>query len=36
MERALGDKVQTTVVESVAEGPDAERVIRDLAEQGMA
>ncbi len=34
MERALGDKVQTTVVESVAEGPDAERVIRDLAAQG--
>ena len=27
-------KVQTTYVENVAEGPDAERVIRDLARQG--
>jgi simple sugar transport system substrate-binding protein len=26
--------VQTTVVESVAEGPDSERVMRDLAAQG--
>ena len=34
MERALGAQVQTTVVESVAEGPDAERVMRDLARQG--
>ena len=34
MEQALGDKVKTTVVESVAEGPDAERVMRDLATQG--
>jgi basic membrane protein A and related proteins len=34
MEQALGDKVQTTVVEGVAEGPDAERVMRDLARQG--
>ncbi len=34
MEEALGDKVSTTVVESVAEGPDAERVMRDLARQG--
>ncbi|HEX6708500.1 MAG TPA: BMP family ABC transporter substrate-binding protein [Albitalea sp.] len=34
MEAALGDKVQTTVVESVAEGPDSERVMRDLAAQG--
>ena len=34
MERALGDKVKTTVVESVAEGADSERVIRDLAAQG--
>ena len=34
MERALGDRVRTTVVESVAEGADAERVIRDLARQG--
>ncbi len=30
----LGDKVVTTYVEKVAEGPDAERVIRDLATQG--
>lgn len=34
MLRALGDRVQATVVESVAEGPDAERVMRDLAQQG--
>ncbi len=34
MERALGDKVKTTVVEAVAEGPDSERVMRDLAAQG--
>jgi len=34
MMQALGDKVQTTVVESVAEGPDAERVMHDLAAQG--
>ena len=34
MEKALGDRVRTTVVESVAEGPDAERVMRDLAAQG--
>ena len=33
MERALGAAVQTTVVEDVAEGPDAERVMRDLAQQ---
>lgn len=31
---ALGQKVQTTYVEDVAEGPDAERVIRDLASEG--
>ncbi len=31
---ALGAKVKTTYVEDVAEGPDAERVIRDLAQQG--
>ncbi|AQZ98492.1 BMP family ABC transporter substrate-binding protein [Comamonas kerstersii] len=30
----FGDKVETTFVESVAEGPDAERVMRDLAAQG--
>jgi len=34
MERALGAAVQTTVVEDVPEGPDAERVMRDLATQG--
>ncbi|GLS14560.1 BMP family ABC transporter substrate-binding protein [Hydrogenophaga electricum] len=34
VEAALGTKVQTTYVENVAEGPDAERVIRDLAQQG--
>ncbi len=34
VEVALGDKVKTTFVENVAEGPDAERVIRDLAQQG--
>ncbi|WP_294645300.1 BMP family ABC transporter substrate-binding protein [uncultured Aureimonas sp.] len=30
----LGDKVQTSFVENVAEGPDAERVIRQLAQDG--
>jgi basic membrane protein A and related proteins len=30
----LGPRVQTRFVENVAEGPDAERVIRDLAQQG--
>jgi basic membrane protein A and related proteins len=34
VEAALGKQVQTTYVENVAEGPDAERVIRDLAQQG--
>lgn len=34
VEAALGDRVQTSYVENVAEGPDAERVIRDLAQQG--
>ena len=34
MERALGSGVQSTVVEDVPEGPDAERVMRDLASQG--
>lgn len=34
MEKALGDKVTTQYVESVPEGADAERVIRDLAQQG--
>ena len=31
LEAALGDKVKTTFVEKVAEGPDSERVIRQLA-----
>ena len=34
VEAALGHAVQTTYVEDVAEGADAERVIRDLANQG--
>jgi len=34
MERALGSRVKTTVVEAVAEGADSERVMRDLAAQG--
>lgn len=34
MERRLGQKVQTSVVENVPEGPDAERVFRDLVARG--
>jgi simple sugar transport system substrate-binding protein len=34
VEAALGDRVTTTYVESVSEGPDAERVIRQLAADG--
>ena len=34
LEEKLGDKIKTTYVESVAEGPDAERVIRQLASKG--
>ncbi|HEY5598430.1 MAG TPA: BMP family ABC transporter substrate-binding protein, partial [Kiloniellales bacterium] len=34
VEAAYGDKVKTTFVENVAEGPDAERVIRQLASSG--
>jgi basic membrane protein A and related proteins len=34
VEAALGTRVKTTQVENVPEGPDAERVIRDLAQQG--
>ena len=34
MQTALGKRVQSTYVEDVAEGADAERVIRDLAQQG--
>ena len=32
VEAALGNQVKTTFVENVAEGADAERVIRDLAD----
>ena len=34
LEQALGAKVQTSVVEAVAEGADSERVMRDLAARG--
>ena len=34
VEKKFGDKVKTTFVENVAEGPDAERVIRQLASSG--
>lgn len=34
LEAQLGDKVETTYVESVPEGADAERVIRNLASSG--
>jgi len=34
MEKALGDKVQVKFVENVAEGADAERVIREFAANG--
>jgi basic membrane protein A len=34
LEKALGSKVKTTFVENVAEGADAERVIRQLATDG--
>ncbi len=34
LEQALGGKVKTKFVENVAEGPDAERVIRELAQSG--
>lgn len=34
VEAALGDKVETSYVENVSEGPDAERVIRQLAADG--
>src|SRR5215470_514490 len=33
-QKALGDKLKTTYVESVKEGPDSERVIRELATSG--
>ncbi|HTN53717.1 MAG TPA: BMP family ABC transporter substrate-binding protein [Anaeromyxobacter sp.] len=34
VEAKYGDKIKTTFVEKVPEGPDAERVIRDLVAQG--
>ena len=34
VQSALGTQVKTSFVENVPEGPDAERVIRDLAQQG--
>jgi len=34
MEKTLGAKVQTRFIESVSEGADAERVIRELAQSG--
>ena len=34
MEKALGAKVTTKYIESVPEGADAERVIRELAQSG--
>lgn len=34
LEEALGDRVETVYVESVAEGPDAERAITRLAREG--
>ena len=34
VEAEFGDRVETTFVESVSEGPDAERVIRQLAASG--
>jgi simple sugar transport system substrate-binding protein len=34
MLKALGDKVTSVYVENVVEGPDSERVIRDLVSQG--
>ncbi|HEV7346077.1 MAG TPA: BMP family ABC transporter substrate-binding protein [Devosia sp.] len=34
LEEQLGDAVETTYVENVPEGPDAERVLRELAQSG--
>jgi len=34
VEQEFGDRVQTSFVESVPEGPDSERVVRDLVGQG--
>ena len=35
VEEKFGDKVETVYVESVPEGPDATRVLRDMAESGV-
>ena len=35
VEKHFGDKVETTYVENVPEGADAERVIRNLAKTGV-
>src|SRR5690606_38350336 len=34
LEEEFGDKIEITFVESVPEGPDCERVLRELAQQG--
>ena len=34
MQKALGDKVETTFIENVPEGADAERAIEQLARTG--
>lgn len=34
VQKHFGEKVETSVVENVPEGPDAERVIRELVQQG--
>ncbi|MBH1963910.1 MAG: BMP family ABC transporter substrate-binding protein [Comamonadaceae bacterium] len=34
LEKEFGDRISTTFVENVQEGPDAERVVRDLVSQG--
>ena len=34
IKKEFGDKVETTFVEKVSEGPDAERVIQQLAQKG--
>jgi len=34
IEKVFGDKIKTTFIENVAEGPDAERVITQLAQSG--
>jgi basic membrane protein A and related proteins len=34
LEEEFGERVEVTTIDSVAEGPDAERVIEDLARQG--